>query len=84
MVFKHLALHFLEKYLGEYLEDLDTKKLKVGLWHGNVTIRNVHLKTNRLVNISEINHIYLNIEFQDDFNLPIRIKTGYLGMFIYA
>ncbi|CAF1398617.1 unnamed protein product [Adineta ricciae] len=78
MVFKHLTLHFLEKYLGEYLEDLDTKKLKIGLWHGNVTIRNVHLKTNRLVNTSEVNPICFNVEFQDDFNLPIRIKTGYL------
>jgi hypothetical protein len=35
MVFQHLALHFLEKYLADYIEDFDSKQLKVGLWHGN-------------------------------------------------
>ncbi len=34
MVFEKLVTYFLEKYLGDYIESLDTKKLKIDLWNG--------------------------------------------------
>ena len=34
MVFENLVGYLLDKYLGDYVENLDTKKLKVDLWSG--------------------------------------------------
>jgi hypothetical protein len=34
MVFENLVVYLLDKYLGDYIENLDTKKLKVDLWTG--------------------------------------------------
>jgi hypothetical protein len=33
-MFKNVAAHLIDKYLGDYIENLDTKKLKVELWNG--------------------------------------------------
>ncbi|CAF3768117.1 unnamed protein product [Adineta steineri] len=62
MVFKHLAVHLLDKYLGDYIENFDSKSLKVGLWHGNLTIENAYVKQNAL----------------DDLNIPVEIITGFI------
>ncbi|CAF4395691.1 unnamed protein product, partial [Adineta steineri] len=45
-----------------YIEDFDSHQLKINLWDGNITLENVHLKTNAL----------------NDFNVPLEIITGYL------
>ena len=29
-----MMIYLLEKYLGDYIENLDTKKLKIDLWSG--------------------------------------------------
>lgn len=34
MVFQHLAIYLLDKYLGDYIENLDSQQLKIDLWHG--------------------------------------------------
>jgi len=34
MVFAHLAVYLLDKYLGDYIENLDSKQLKIDLWNG--------------------------------------------------
>ncbi|CAF4045257.1 unnamed protein product, partial [Adineta steineri] len=62
MVFAHLAAFFIDKFLGNYIEDFDSHQLKINLWDGNITLENVHLKTNAL----------------NDFNVPLEIITGYL------
>lgn len=36
MVFERMVVHLLDKYLGDYIEDLDSKKLKIDLWHGEI------------------------------------------------
>ena len=68
MVFEHLAAFFIDKFLGNYIEDFDSHQLKLNLWHGlfslerysfpmndylllgNITLENVYLKSNALVN----------------------------------
>ncbi|CAF1260195.1 unnamed protein product [Adineta steineri] len=62
MVFENLVVYLLDKYLGDYIESLDTKKLKIDLWNGNVVLENLYLKSNALA----------------DLNLPVTISTGYL------
>jgi hypothetical protein len=34
MVFESVAAHLIDKYLGDYIENLDAKKLKIDLWNG--------------------------------------------------
>jgi vacuolar protein sorting-associated protein 13A/C len=62
MVFENLVVYLLDKYLGDYIENLDTKKLKIDLWSGNVVLENLYLKPNALA----------------DLNLPVTISIGYL------
>ncbi|CAF1105334.1 unnamed protein product [Rotaria sp. Silwood1] len=62
MVFAHLAAYLLDKFLGDYIENLDSKQLKIDLWHGDVVLENLSLKPNALAN----------------FNLPVTVATGHL------
>ncbi|UJR24150.1 hypothetical protein I4U23_027116, partial [Adineta vaga] len=62
MVFAHVTAFLVDKFLGNYIEDIDSHQLKISLWNGDVQLENVHLKTNAL----------------NDFNLPFDIQTGYL------
>ncbi|CAF3586652.1 unnamed protein product [Adineta steineri] len=66
MVFENLVVYLLDKYLGDYIENLDTKKLKIDLWSGNVVLENLYLKPNALA----------------DLNLPVTISVGYLQKLI--
>jgi hypothetical protein len=36
MIFEHLAAFFLHKYLGNYVEDFHSHKLKISLWNGMI------------------------------------------------
>ncbi|CAF0751812.1 unnamed protein product [Rotaria sordida] len=62
MVFENLVVYLLDKYLGDYIENLDTKKLKIDIWSGNVVLENLYLKSNALA----------------DLNLPVTVSIGYL------
>ncbi|CAF4052010.1 unnamed protein product, partial [Rotaria sordida] len=62
MVFEHLVGFFIDKFLGNYIEDFDSHQLKIHLWAGDIILENVHLKTNAL----------------NDFNIPFEIITGYI------
>ncbi|CAF4001283.1 unnamed protein product, partial [Adineta steineri] len=62
MVFAHLAVYFLNKYLGDYIENLDTKHLKISLWHGDLVLKNLSLKHDALANL----------------DLPFNVATSYL------
>ncbi|CAF1201535.1 unnamed protein product [Rotaria sordida] len=62
MVFEQLTTYLIDKFLGDYIEDLDSKQLKIGLWHGDVVLENLSLKPNALAN----------------FNLPVTVAVGHL------
>ncbi|CAF1542330.1 unnamed protein product [Adineta steineri] len=66
MVLANLVVYLLDKYLSDYIENLDTKKLKIDLWNGNVVLENLYLKSNALA----------------DLNLPVTISIGYLQKLI--
>ncbi|CAF4190264.1 unnamed protein product [Rotaria sp. Silwood2] len=38
MVFENLVVYLLDKYLSDYIENLDTKKLKIDLWSEKLTL----------------------------------------------
>jgi vacuolar protein sorting-associated protein 13A/C len=50
----------LAKYLGDYVEGLQSENLRISLLSGQVSLRNLQLKTKIL----------------DDLNLPVTVKSG--------
>ncbi|AET41679.1 membrane morphogenesis protein VPS13 Ecym_8410 [Eremothecium cymbalariae DBVPG len=58
-----LAAGLLNRFLGSYVENFDPKQLNVGIWSGDVKLRNLKLRKESL----------------DALNLPIDVLFGFLG-----
>ena len=57
------AATFLNKFLGSYVENFDANQLEVGIWNGDVKLKNCKIKKDCL----------------DSLDLPITIEQGILG-----
>eukprot|EP00064_Thunnus_orientalis_P023174 superscaffoldBa00008508_g23405 len=49
MVFESLVSDLLNRFIGDYVENLDKSQLKIGIWGGNVVLENLKVKENALV-----------------------------------
>lgn len=58
-----LVAGVLNRTLGSYVENFDPNQLNIGIWSGDVKLRNLKLKKESL----------------DKLNLPIELKCGHLG-----
>ncbi|SCU93408.1 LADA_0G02938g1_1 [Lachancea dasiensis] len=58
-----IAAGLLNRFLGAYVENFDSKQLNVGIWSGDVKLRNLKLKKESL----------------DALDLPIDVQFGFLG-----
>uniref|UniRef100_A0A8B9CAU3 Vacuolar protein sorting 13 homolog C n=1 Tax=Anser brachyrhynchus TaxID=132585 RepID=A0A8B9CAU3_9AVES len=50
MVLESVVADLLNRFLGDYVENLDKSQLKLGIWGGNVALDNLQIKENALVN----------------------------------
>ncbi|KAL7290198.1 hypothetical protein TKK_0015907 [Trichogramma kaykai] len=66
MVFESIVAELLNKVLGEYIQNLNYKQLKLGLWGGDVVLNNLLIKESAL----------------DVLNLPIKLQYGRLGKLV--
>ncbi|XBW38293.1 hypothetical protein QEN19_003882 [Hanseniaspora menglaensis] len=57
------AATFLNRFLGSYVENFDANQLEVGIWNGDVKLKNCKIKSDCL----------------DFLDLPVTIKEGVLG-----
>ncbi|KAJ1653989.1 Vacuolar protein sorting-associated protein 13 [Dispira simplex] len=62
-MFEAIVANLLNKFLGDYVANLETDQLKIGIWHGDVKLNNLQLRKEAL----------------DKFNLPIDVHEGYIG-----
>lgn len=62
-MFESLVATLLNRFLGSYIEDFDPKQLNIGIWSGDVKLKNLRLKKDSL----------------DKFDLPVDVKFGHLG-----
>lgn len=62
-MFESLVATLLNRFLGSYIENFDSKQLNIGIWGGDVRLRNLRLKKESL----------------DKFKLPLDVKFGHLG-----
>ncbi|XP_022794312.1 vacuolar protein sorting-associated protein 13A-like [Stylophora pistillata] len=66
MVFESYIVDLLNKFAGQYLENLDTSQLRLGIWGGDVLLENLILKESAL----------------DDLDLPVKVLRGHLGKLV--
>ncbi|XP_055373962.1 intermembrane lipid transfer protein Vps13 [Condylostylus longicornis] len=66
MVFEAVVCDIVNKIVGDYIENLDSKQLKIGIWGGDVILHDLKLRENAL----------------DDLDLPVQLVYGHLGDFV--
>lgn len=62
-MFESLVANLLNRFLGSYIEDFDPKQLNIGIWSGDVKLKDLRLKKDSL----------------DRLKLPVNVKFGHLG-----
>ncbi|WPK23425.1 hypothetical protein PUMCH_000665 [Australozyma saopauloensis] len=62
-MFESIVATLLNRLLGAYIENFDSKQLNIGIWSGDVRLKNLKLKKESL----------------DKFKLPLDVKFGHLG-----
>ncbi|KAJ1978459.1 Vacuolar protein sorting-associated protein 13 [Dimargaris xerosporica] len=65
-MFETIVANLLNKFLGDYVANLETDQLKIGVWQGDAKLNNLRLKREAL----------------DKFDLPIDVHQGYIGELI--
>ncbi|XP_068186348.1 intermembrane lipid transfer protein VPS13C isoform X2 [Antennarius striatus] len=63
MVFESLVSDLLNRFIGDYVENLDKSQLKIGIWGGNVVLENLKVKESAL----------------SEFDVPFKVKAGQIG-----
>ncbi|XP_055434341.1 intermembrane lipid transfer protein VPS13A isoform X3 [Bubalus kerabau] len=63
MVFESVVVDVLNRFLGDYVVNLDTSQLSLGIWAGAVALKNLEIKENAL----------------SQLDVPFKIKVGHIG-----
>ncbi|KAJ8727553.1 hypothetical protein PYW07_001672 [Mythimna separata] len=66
MVFESIVVDVLNRFLGNYVENLNRSQLKLGIWGGDVVLENLVLKQNAL----------------EELNVPVQTVYGHLGKLV--
>ncbi|XP_049694728.2 intermembrane lipid transfer protein Vps13 isoform X2 [Helicoverpa armigera] len=66
MVFESIVVDVLNRFLGNYVENLNRSQLKLGIWGGDVVLENLILKQNAL----------------EELNIPVQTVYGHLGKLV--
>ncbi|XP_045891706.1 vacuolar protein sorting-associated protein 13A isoform X2 [Micropterus dolomieu] len=63
MVFESLVVDVLNRFLGDYVVNLDCSQLKLGIWGGDAVLRNLEIKENAL----------------SQLDIPFKVRAGHIG-----
>ncbi|KAK0425183.1 hypothetical protein QR680_009077 [Steinernema hermaphroditum] len=63
MVFESLVADLLNRFLGDFVDNLDASQLNIGIWGGDVKLDNLEVKETAL----------------DELDLPVKLKFGFLS-----
>ncbi|XP_060618149.2 intermembrane lipid transfer protein VPS13A isoform X1 [Anolis sagrei] len=63
MVFESVVVDVLNRFLGDYVVNLDSSQLKLGIWGGAVAFTHLEIKENALY----------------QFDVPFKVKAGHIG-----
>ncbi|XP_041111906.1 vacuolar protein sorting-associated protein 13A isoform X1 [Polyodon spathula] len=62
MVFESVVVDVLNRFLGDYVVNLDSSQLKLGIWGGNAVLRNLDIKENAL----------------SQLDIPFKVRAGHI------
>ncbi|XP_057258116.1 intermembrane lipid transfer protein VPS13A isoform X6 [Pezoporus wallicus] len=79
MVFESLVVDVLNRFLGDYVVNLDSSQLKLGIWGGAVALKNLEIKENALSQLDvpfkviagHIGQLNLQIPWQNLYTQPV-------------
>uniref|UniRef100_A0A8C6JV32 Uncharacterized protein n=1 Tax=Melopsittacus undulatus TaxID=13146 RepID=A0A8C6JV32_MELUD len=79
MVFESLVVDVLNRFLGDYVVNLDSSQLKLGIWGGAVALKNLEIKENALVSYQLFNCVSqpFSFVFVGQLNLQIPWQNLY-------
>ncbi|XP_060243155.1 intermembrane lipid transfer protein VPS13A isoform X1 [Meriones unguiculatus] len=63
MVFESVVVDVLNRFLGDYVVNLDESQLSLGIWKGAVVLKNLEIKENAL----------------HELDVPFKVKVGHIG-----
>ncbi|XP_072461029.1 intermembrane lipid transfer protein VPS13A isoform X2 [Notamacropus eugenii] len=63
MVFESVVVDVLNRFLGDYVVNLDTSQLTLGIWGGAVALKNLQIKETAL----------------SELDVPFKVKAGHIG-----
>ncbi|XP_078106953.1 intermembrane lipid transfer protein VPS13A isoform X2 [Sander vitreus] len=63
MVFESLVVDVLNRFLGDYVVNLDSSQLKLGIWGGDAVLTNLEIKENAL----------------SQLDIPFKVRAGHIG-----
>ncbi|KAM4616365.1 intermembrane lipid transfer protein VPS13A [Polymixia lowei] len=63
MVFESVVVDVLNRFLGDYVVNLDSSQLKLGIWGGDAILRNLEIKENAL----------------SQLDIPFKVRAGHIG-----
>ncbi|XP_054980004.1 intermembrane lipid transfer protein VPS13A [Sorex araneus] len=80
MVFESVVVDVLNRFLGDYVVDLDTSQLSLGIWGGDVVLKHLVIKENALsqldvpfrVKVGHIGHLDLKIPWKNLYTQPVQ------------
>ncbi|XP_056428779.1 intermembrane lipid transfer protein VPS13C isoform X2 [Hyla sarda] len=65
-MFESVVADLLNRFLGDYVENLDRSQLKLGIWGGNVSLENLKIRENAL----------------SELDVPFKVKAGQIDKLI--
>uniref|UniRef100_A0A2K6JWX2 Vacuolar protein sorting 13 homolog C n=1 Tax=Rhinopithecus bieti TaxID=61621 RepID=A0A2K6JWX2_RHIBE len=65
MVLESVVADLLNRFLGDYVENLNKSQLKLGIWGGNVALDNLQIKENALVSFFKLYKLTLKIPWKN-------------------
>lgn len=83
MVFESIVVELLNRFLGSYVENLNSKQLNIGIWQGKIK-KNLILNdiiSSLLLGDVVLNNLVLKASALEDLNLPIQAVYGNLGVY---
>ncbi|XP_029017431.1 vacuolar protein sorting-associated protein 13A isoform X2 [Betta splendens] len=63
MVFESVVVDVLNRFLGDYVVNLDSSQLKLGIWGGDAILKNLEIKENAL----------------SQLDIPFKVRAGHIG-----
>uniref|UniRef100_A0AAQ6IL86 Vacuolar protein sorting 13 homolog A n=1 Tax=Anabas testudineus TaxID=64144 RepID=A0AAQ6IL86_ANATE len=63
MVFESVVVDVLNRFLGDYVVNLDSSQLKLGIWGGDAVLKNLEIKENAL----------------SQLDIPFKVRAGHIG-----